>query len=108
MKIELENEYFFYIGTDKKRLDNLSLFVSTKFSELPISRKILGNDENVYISTLSQMFCKKLGKPVYVSYNIEEETINFENLVPILRNYFLEDINMEQMHSEINNLKIQE
>lgn len=64
-----------WIGDAEHTFSDLSFAFFSQFNNRPesISTKVMGDKLNLTSSTLSAKLSKKLQKPVYVSYNLEDD-----------------------------------
>jgi len=70
--LTLPSSVFIWIGEDNSRFDNLSIAATTRFSSLPSSVHVLGENTG----TLAHKLTKRLGKQVLLSYNVEMDPLN--------------------------------
>ena len=70
--VSFSNSVFIWIGESDLKFDNLNIATSTKFSSIPSSVVLLGENSG----TISQKLTKKLGKQVLISYNVEMDSLN--------------------------------
>lgn len=65
------NSIFIWIGNHTATFNNLVLGSCTKFSKVPSRVDLLGKSSE----TLVQKLCKRLGKQVLLSYNVQSDTL---------------------------------
>jgi proteasome assembly chaperone 4 len=69
--LKMKNSVFVWIGSaEEKRLDDLSLAMLMADSEI-VSSRLMGNILTP-TTLITKRLCKKLGKPVYLSYNLPQ------------------------------------
>lgn len=70
--LSLSNSVFIWIGDSDSRFDNLNVASATRFSSIPSSVNLLGENSG----TISQKLTKRLGKQILLSYNVETDPLN--------------------------------
>lgn len=69
--LKLKNSVYVWIGNaEDKRLDDLSLAMLMPDSDI-VSSRLMGNILTP-TTLITKRLCKKLGKPVYLSYNLPQ------------------------------------
>lgn len=74
--IKFKDSVFVWIGEKRNRLFNdLSLALLSQSTKGPVGTKIMGHPTDLTSSNLASKLSKKLGKPVYVSFNLVEDRL---------------------------------
>ncbi|XKL61924.1 hypothetical protein PGB90_001757 [Kerria lacca] len=89
--LKMKDSCFIWIGDNSNPLfSDLSFGIKSLYSPYPVATKILGTASTDTTSlTIAEKLCKKLKKPVYLSFN-----------VPITSNYLLEEVE-KRLNEEI-------
>lgn len=69
---------------------DLTLAMKTRYDALPLTTKLLGEGVDMVSSNLASKLVKKLGKPVYVSFNLPIDKL----LLPGIEQRLLEEIQL--------------
>ncbi|XP_034253944.1 proteasome assembly chaperone 4-like [Thrips palmi] len=70
--LKLEKGLFIWVGAlSQPVLEDLALSMSTPYEHDPIQTKLMGDVLNMTSMNLGSRLSKKLGKPVYLSFNLE-------------------------------------
>lgn len=57
-------------------MNDLSLALTSRYENLPISTKLLGSVVDSTSTSMAKRFAKKFGNPVYVSFNLQTDTFS--------------------------------
>jgi len=87
--LDTANSIFVWVGDHTSTFSNLVLGSCTKFSKVPSRVDLLGKSSE----TLVQKLCKRLGKQVLLSYNVQSDT---------LEQSMVEDLILKQIITKLN------
>lgn len=87
--VKMKDSLYLWVGNKHHPvLQNMALAMNTKYDNFPIATKILGDEMETQSKNVACRLSKKLNKPVYVSYNLEETTFT----VPVIEKRLSEEI----------------
>ncbi|XP_015185223.1 PREDICTED: proteasome assembly chaperone 4-like [Polistes dominula] len=70
--IRLEDSLYLWIGDAKQSVMNdLAFGLTSNYESIPIATKIMGAVEDETSTNIAKRLTRKLGKPVYVSFNLQ-------------------------------------
>jgi len=74
--IVLEDSLYIWIGDSANRnMDDLSFALMVKSDKQPVATKIMGSAADLTSTNMASRLSMKLGKPVYVSFNVKTDNI---------------------------------
>ncbi|KAK7872025.1 hypothetical protein R5R35_004537 [Gryllus longicercus] len=73
---KMDGSLLIWIGSlAEPTFQDLTLAMKTRYDALPLTTKLLGEGVDMVSSNLASKLVKKLGKPVYVSFNLPMDKI---------------------------------
>ncbi|XP_011881990.1 PREDICTED: proteasome assembly chaperone 4-like isoform X2 [Vollenhovia emeryi] len=74
--IKMEDSLYLWIGDSAKRsMTDLSFALASRFERQPIATKIMGSVADTTSMNMAKRLSTKLGKPIYVSFNVTADNI---------------------------------
>lgn len=87
--VKMQSSILIFVNNqDAITFDNIVLAMTTRFSETPCSTTLLGNLTESVGSNIASRLSKKLEKPVYLSFNLNDDNV----LVPLVEKRLLQEI----------------
>lgn len=75
--IKMEDSYYIWIGNySNKVMNDLSLSMISNYEKVPISTRLIGSVADSMSTNMAKRLAKKLGTPVYVSFNIQADNLS--------------------------------
>lgn len=79
--IKMENCLYLWIGNcNNPSMEDLSFALASNFESQPIATKIMGTVADATSTNMAKRLSMKLGKPVYVSFNITADNITLPGI----------------------------
>lgn len=73
----MQDSLYIWIGNfSDNKMNDLSLALSSVYEKTPISTKLLGSIADSTSTNMAKRLAKKLGTPVYVSFNIQADNLS--------------------------------
>uniref|UniRef100_A0A069DVY0 Putative proteasome assembly chaperone 4 n=1 Tax=Panstrongylus megistus TaxID=65343 RepID=A0A069DVY0_9HEMI len=86
--LKMDSSLFIWIGLlSKEMLGDLCLAMATRFQPMPISTHFFGEFTDIVSPTFAKKLAKRLGKQVFLSYNITDN-----NMLPEIEKILCEEI----------------
>lgn len=75
--ISMVDSIYVWVGDDSGKMDTLALAISTPFSPHPSAREVLGGGSDRAGENIAARLSKKMGKPVLLSWNVDDPDPTF-------------------------------
>ncbi|KAL0114626.1 hypothetical protein PUN28_011730 [Cardiocondyla obscurior] len=93
--IKMEDCLYLWVGNfTNQNMEDLSLALTSNFEKQPIATKIMGSVADATSTNIAKRLSMKLGKPVYVSFNLTPDNITLPEIERRIQEEF-------KMHSDL-------
>lgn len=77
--LKMKDSVFIWVGFDKsRRFSELNLAIQGKYGKTPLSTHLLGSSSDIISKMLTSKLSKRLEKPVFLSYNVQDNQLTTE------------------------------
>ncbi|XP_012256373.2 proteasome assembly chaperone 4-like [Athalia rosae] len=89
--IKMRDSFYVWVGNyNNNVMNHLSLALVSNYEKVPISTTLLGSVADSTSTNMAKRLAKKLGMPVYVSFNIEADNLS----MPAIEKKLQQEINI--------------
>ncbi|KAF7267273.1 proteasome assembly chaperone 4 [Rhynchophorus ferrugineus] len=87
--IKMQSSVMIFVNNqDVMNCDNIVMAMKTRFSDTPCSTTLMGNLTELVGNNIASRLSKKLEKPVYLSFNLDDDKV----LVPLVEERLFQEI----------------